>query len=127
MFENIFDDETFYDKEYSNDKFPLVPYYLSFRNCNFVNIDFSNSNLEKIDFKTCKFKNCDFRNANFSSNGIKEVTFTNCNLLGIDFSGSMLMDSIFCDSNLDYSNFSLTKIKNVKFNNFLLKDLVLMK
>ena len=42
MFDNFIDDETFYDREYSNDKFPPTPYYLSFRNCTFTNIDFSN-------------------------------------------------------------------------------------
>ena len=33
MFKDIFDDDTFYNKEYSNDKFIDTPYYLSFRNC----------------------------------------------------------------------------------------------
>ena len=82
MFSDFTDDETFYDKEYSNDKFPNTPYYISFRDCTFTNIDFSKSDLERVDFMSCKFKSCDFRNANFSNNGIKDLTFTNCNLLG---------------------------------------------
>ena len=45
MFNDFLDDETFYDKEYSNDKFPDTTYYLSFRNCTFTNIDFNNNDI----------------------------------------------------------------------------------
>ena len=49
MFKELLDDETFYGKNYLDDKFPDTSYYLSFRNCTFTNIDFSNCDLEKID------------------------------------------------------------------------------
>lgn len=56
-----------------------------FRDCMFIECDFSEAKLSKSRFSECTFKSCNFSNTWLADTRFSEVEFIECKLAGLDF------------------------------------------
>jgi fluoroquinolone resistance protein len=55
--------------------------------CNFVNCNFSHSDLSDIKFLECEFLGCNLSLVNLDRTALKEIKFKDCKMLGLNFGG----------------------------------------
>lgn len=83
---------------------------IKFKNCEFQQTDFSDS--EWLD---CQIESCHFLNNDFSSSVFYRTIFNKCQLMGTDFSNNHWKNTIIIDSKADYLNLSGSKIETSQF------------
>lgn len=95
-----------------------------FLKCEFIDCNFTKSDLSNNDFMDCNFKDCNFTLTNLQNAGLKNCKFFGCKLMGIDFSkcNSFLFSVRFQDCNLDYSSFFQIKMKKTNFIDCSIKE-----
>src|SRR3954466_5278122 len=103
MEDQIHEDQTFENVDYSEKKFPKT----EFNYCDFINCNFSKSDLTNSSFMDCSFKGCNLSLAILNNTAIKSLSFLKCKLTGIDFSvcNEFLFAASFDNCQLDYSSF----------------------
>ncbi|NDP20117.1 MAG: pentapeptide repeat-containing protein [Paludibacter sp.] len=92
--------------------------------CNFINCDFSNSDLAEISFLECNFISCNLSMVKLMKTALKEINFKDCKMLGMQFDDciKLQLSMIFENCNLSHSSFYRTKIKNTIFRNTQLHE-----
>ena len=97
---------------------------IEFDDCEFMNCNFSGSNLNDTDFLGCRFVNCNFVMAKTVNTGFKDATFKGCKLMGLDFSlcSDFLFQVDFEQCQLDYALFGKKKMKKTRFVNCSVKE-----
>lgn len=83
---------------------------LTFNNCNFQYLNFTNS-----DFKNITFTNCNFEGAVFDGAVFNEVNFVNCNLENASFYRSKMESVLFEQTYAPFVNFMQADLQNVVF------------
>ena len=83
---------------------------VKFKNCEFQQTDFSDS--EWLD---CQLEKCHFLNNDFTSSVFYRTTFEKCQLMGVDFSNNQWKNTLVTNSKADYINPSGSKIENSQF------------
>lgn len=81
-----------------------------FRNCSFVNVDFSRSDLDGTRIEHCSFRNCNLARIDLRSSTISHSTFLGCSLESAD-----LLDSTFIDVAFNEVTFSRTSTHGTHF------------
>jgi len=78
-----------------------------YRDCLFIQCDFSCQTFANYEFVDCEFKECNLSNLKTDNASFKTVLFSGCKLIGFDFSGinSFLLKLNFEDCNLNLSSF----------------------
>lgn len=116
----INDDKTFENVDYALQKLPIS----EFNNCEFIQCNFSKTDVNNSTFMDCLFKGCDFSLAKLNNTGIKNIRFVNCRLRGIEFGAcnDFLFSASFDNCQLDYSSFYKKKMKKAFFENCSLKQ-----
>ena len=94
---------------------------LSVNSCLFTNCGFIACNYRKSQFSDGVFKNCDLSNINLSGCGFYRVEFIGCKLTGTNFSESIFNHTTIRDCKGDYVIFSMSKLRNVSFNQCFLR------
>ena len=94
---------------------------LSVNSCLFTNCGFIACNYRKSQFSDVVFKNCDLSNINLSGCGFYRVEFIGCKLTGTNFSESIFNHTTIRDCKGDYVIFSMSKLRNVSFNQCFLR------
>ncbi len=120
MMNNSILDQTFENKNFSEQKLPAREY----DDCIFINCNFSDADLSVVTFLECKFDGCNFNNVMIKETSFQEVVFKECKMLGIDFSTcNNFLFSIKLDRcNLEYASFYGFTIKNTVFRDCNLKS-----
>jgi fluoroquinolone resistance protein len=92
--------------------------------CDFINCQFSGTNLSGFSFNECTFKDCDMSLAKITHASFRDVRFINCKLLGLLFNdcNSFLFSARFENCSLDHSSFYKMKLKGLNFINTSLKE-----
>ena len=69
-----------------------------YRDCLFIQCDFSGQTFANYEFVDCEFKECNLSNLKTDNASFKTVLFSGCKLIGIDFSGinSFLLKLKWC-------------------------------
>lgn len=88
---------------------------VKFKNCEFQQTDFSDS--EWLD---CQLEKCHFLNNDFTSSIFYRTTFEKCQLMGVDFSNNQWKNTLVTNSKSDYINLSGSKIENSQFEKSIL-------
>ena len=109
----LHEDQVFKNVDYTGEKFAKS----EFDGCEFINCDFSKSNLSNIDFMDCSFGGCNFSLAVLDNTRIKNIKFKDCRLMGIDFSkcNNFLFAASFANCQMDYCSFYQKKMKSACF------------
>ena len=120
--EEVYDEEEFTglvcaDMDLSN---------LVFRDCLFVECDFSGSKFGRSQFSGCDFKRCNFSNAKLYDTKLSEVNFNACKLAGIYFSdcNQLLFSINLVGCKAAYCNFQGMDMKGSRFAESDLSDCV---
>lgn len=116
----IQEDKTFENLDYEEKKLTVT----EFTECEFINCNFSKSDLSNINFIDCFFKGSNLSLAILSNTGIKNIRLLNCKLMGVDFSvcNDFLFSASFESCQLDYSSFYKKKMKKAVLDSCSLKQ-----
>lgn len=89
-----------------------------FTSCNFIECEFF-----KCRFINCKFKNCSLSAVDPVDSSFLEVSFTNSQVTGLDWTKAIkIRDLSFDNCQINYSNFKLLKLSEIKIINCEAKD-----
>jgi uncharacterized protein YjbI with pentapeptide repeats len=80
------------------------------RNCSFVDVDFSRSDLDGMRIENCRFRNCDLSRIDLRSSTISNSEFRDCSLEGAD-----LLDSTFIEVSFRNASFIRTSTHGTHF------------
>ena len=99
---------------------------LLFRDCTFVDCDFSESKLSKTQFSDCELKRCNFSNAKLYDTKLSDVDFIECKLAGVDFThcNQLLFSINMIRSKAVYCNFQGLDMNGCRLTKSELKDCV---
>lgn len=118
---NLILDQTFENKNFTNQKLPAKEY----DNCTFMNCDFSKTDMSVVTFLECKFDTCNFNETMLKETSFQDIVFMDCKLLGANFSicNNFLFAVEFNRCNLDYVSFYSFNIKKTLFRNCSMKEI----
>lgn len=86
-----------------------------FEECLFRNCSLINCVLEKCRLVNCKFEGCVLSAVNPMNSYISDVAFVRCKVIGCDWTRTaQIMGLEFDDCQLNYSNFSMLKLRKMK-------------
>lgn len=97
-------------------------YDFEFKVVKFSKCNIMNSKLEKITFMDVIFDNCNFSNTSFQASSFIRCEFINCKLSGCDFTETIQNNVIYKETNAGYSNFSLSRLNNILFDDTILRN-----
>lgn len=120
MKQQLFDEELFENKDYSETKLSGHEFlHCEFRNCDFTKTDLSNN-----EFSDCLFINCNFSLALLNNTGLQNITFDRCKLMGLDFSrcNDFSFSTTFRHCAMDYCSFFKKKMKKTLFTECSLRE-----
>ena len=95
--------------------------YKSFKNCTFRNQTFSECKFRSSQLADIRFENCDLSNISFAESSLYRVEFIGCKLTGTNFSESIFNHTTIRDCKGDYVISSMSKLRNVSFNQCFLR------
>jgi len=92
--------------------------------CNFINCDFSNTDLSEIIFTDCEFIGCNLSLAKLTKTAFRECKFKDSKMIGLNFENcnEFGLSFVFENCSLNHSSFYKTKIKKTIFKNSQLQE-----
>ncbi|MFA6817204.1 MAG: pentapeptide repeat-containing protein [Lentisphaeria bacterium] len=98
--------------------------YREYENCNFLDCNFSNSDISGIKFIDCVFENCNMSMVKLKNTELNHVQFKGNKMFGLHFDdcNDFLLSMSFANCQLNYSSFFGLKIKNTTFAKTCLHD-----
>ena len=115
---------TLEEKSYFNEKFTNLSFSgetieaRGFEECEFSRCSFINCKLEKCKFLKCRFNECILSAINPSNSRFNEVNFASSKVIGFDWTkAGKIEDLEFTDCQINYSNFRMLKLPNIKIVN----------
>lgn len=120
MERDYIDEKTFDKKDFSLKPLPVGDY----ESCTFLNCNFSNSTLSKINFSDCTFSGCNLSMAKIVQTSFQNGKFSDCKLTGLHFENcnQFLLTASFTTCQLNLSSFYKLKIKSTTFKNSNLSE-----
>lgn len=123
--ERIFSNETVIGKRFPQ----LTLDKVTFSNCRFENIAFSNTSTE-INFQNCELQSITFRKTNLTDLTFQDCKLINCNfdkaeMICFRFINCQLYDSSFIGSDMSEGEFYKTKLSKIYFNLSFADDLTI--
>lgn len=93
--------------------------------CNFINCDFSNTDLSEILFTDCKFISCNLSLAKLENTAFRECQFKDSKMIGLNFDNcnKFGLSFVFNNCSLNHSSFYKTKIIKTIFKNSQLQEI----
>ncbi|GAU78322.1 pentapeptide repeat-containing protein [Fusibacter sp. 3D3] len=83
----------------------------------FKDISFKGTRFHRLDLQDVIFENCDFSNVDFTDSIIHKTVFKGCKITGANFSNTTLMNVKLENCNGKYANFRFAQIKKSAFEN----------
>lgn len=120
---DLFEDKKIENKDFISEPMPKGTY----DHCQFLNCDFSGTDLSAFRFIECSFKNCNLSLAKIHQTAFRDVHFAECKMLGLHFDTSnalgfeihceksILNNCIFYGWNLKKTIFRDCSLKEVDF------------
>lgn len=121
----IYDDEDHFMKGRRLENVAWPDEWLShpmFEQVLFDHVQFTQSQLERLEIIDAILTNCDFSNCQLEQALFYRVTFKNCNLLGVNLDQAMLNQVTFENCRLDLAALSRLKTKQAVFKGCSLKS-----
>lgn len=88
-----------------------------FRDCTFIDCNFSGANLAGARFVDCTFRGSNFSNAKLTNVKLADVAFQGCKVLGVDFRAcdGTLFGASFDETDLSYCVFVGMKLRKAQY------------
>lgn len=96
----------------------------TFSNCQFLNSNFSSSDLDKSRFLNCSFVGCNLSNTKPNGCRLQDVHFDSCKMVGVDFTkfDAWIFSVSFSRCLLNLCNFSTLKLSGTSFKSCTLRE-----
>ena len=116
-------DETIKDIDFTGDNKTAREY----DSCNFINCNFSKTDLSNVIFTECLFENCNLSSVKITNTSFQQVVFKSCKMLGLQFDecngfglsvsfvNCVLNHSSFYQANISETTFTGCQLKQVDF------------
>ena len=114
------EEKTYEKQDYSQHPLAIGDY----EGCNFVNCNFSQTQLSGMHFSECVFKACNLSMATLAGTVLQDIMFSDCKMLGLHFEtcNQVLFAANYERCALDLCSFYQVKMKKAKFTRCTLKE-----